>query len=305
MLKFPAALLVLSAACANAAPPPAQPAAAFDGARAFDHLRRIVEIGPRPAGSPANARTRAYILEQLSALGVKAEEQPFEALTPAGPVKMANIRATIPAASAGAGAGRIIIAGHFDTKIFDEFRFVGANDGGSSTAFLLEMARVLRARQNALTIELLFLDGEEAVVEWSLDRDSTYGSRHYVEAARRDGSLEQIRALVLVDMIGDRDLGLKREENSTPWLTDIIWSAAKRLKRPEFLDASTPMEDDHIPFLRAGVPAVDLIDFDYPDEARRYWHTAEDTLDKVAASSLQAVGDVVLAALPQIELRAK
>jgi Zn-dependent M28 family amino/carboxypeptidase len=309
MLRSFAGLLVLSAACANAAAPQAPATPAFDGARAFEHLRKIVEIGPRPAGSPAGQQTRAYILKELAALGITAEEQPFEARTPAGVVKMANVRASLPASGApGAGAsgpGRIIVAGHYDTKIFDDFTFVGANDGGSSTAFLLELARVLKARQNAVPIELLFLDGEEAVVEWALDRDGTYGSRHYVEAERRAGTVKNIRALVLVDMIADRELVLKREQNSTPWLTDIIWSAAKRLQRPEFVDASTPIEDDHIPFLRARVPAVDLIDLDYPDASMRYWHTAEDTLDKVAASSLQAVGDVLLAALPAIELRVK
>jgi Zn-dependent M28 family amino/carboxypeptidase len=132
-------------------------------------------------------------------------------------------------------------------------------------------------------------------VDWNQGQDHTYGSRHYVEAARKDGSLKDIRALVLVDMIGDRDLRIKRESNSSPWLTDIIWDAARRLKRPEFVDESTPIEDDHVPFLQAGVPAVDIIDLEYPA-----WHTAEDTLDKVSAESLQAVGDVLLAALPDL-----
>jgi Zn-dependent M28 family amino/carboxypeptidase len=191
-----------------------------------------------------------------------------------------------------------VFAGHYDTKLFREFPFVGANDGGSSAAFLIELARVLKARRNAMPIELLFLDGEEAAVEWQLDNDHTYGSRYYVEAARKDGSLGRIAALVLVDMIGDRDLRIMRESNSTRALTDIIWGAAKRLKRPEFVDQATPIEDDHLEFLKAGVPAVDIIDLDYPA-----WHTREDTLDKVAAGSLQAVGDVIMAALPDLERR--
>ena len=134
-------------------------------------------------------------------------------------------------------------------------------------------------------------------MEWQ-GTDHTYGSRYYVDAARRAGTLSQIRALVLVDMIGDRDLGISREASSTRWLTDIIWRAAKRLERREFLDRETPIEDDHLRFLEAGVPAVDIIDLDYPA-----WHTADDTLDKVSANSLQVVGDVLLAALPEIEKR--
>ena len=156
---------------------------------------------------------------------------------------------------------------------------------------------MLKNRPNALPIELLFLDGEEAVVEWQ-GTDHTYGSRYYVDAARKAGTLSQIRALVLVDMIGDRDLRISRESNSTPWLTDVIWATAKRLKRPEFIDRETPIEDDHLPFLEAGVQAVDVIDLDYPA-----WHTAGDTLDKVSGQSLQVVGDVLLAALPEIEKR--
>ena len=294
-------LIVAAAACANAAAPLPQ-APAFDGARAFEHVKRVVAIGPRPAGSAGAAATRAYIVKELSALGIKAEEQPFEADTPSGRVKMANVRATIP----GPGPGRLVFAGHFDTKIFKEFTFVGANDGGSSTGFLLELGRVLKARQNAMPIELLFLDGEEAVVEWSLDRDSTYGSRHYVQAAQKDGTLKDIRALVLVDMIGDHELVVQREPNSTPWLTDIIWSAAKSLKRAEFVDSTFAVEDDHIPFLRAGVPAVDVIDLEYYTRSGApAWHTAADTLENVSPASLQVVGDVLLAALPRIELRVK
>ena len=282
---------VTMAACLHAA----QPApSAFDGGRAYEHLRQIVAIGPRPAGSRGAQQTRAYIAQQLSGMGITTEEQAFEPQTPAGPVKMVNLRATLP----GRGKGRLVIAGHYDTKIFHDFPFVGANDGGSSTAFLIELARVLKARQNALPIELLFLDGEEAVrTQWAGD-DNTYGSRHYVQLAKNAGTLQDIRALVLVDMIGDRDLVIKREERSTRWLTDLIWAAARRLKRPEFVDASTPIEDDHVPFLEAGVPAVDIIDLDYPA-----WHERDDTLDKVAAGSLEVVGQVLLAALPDIEQR--
>jgi Zn-dependent M28 family amino/carboxypeptidase len=205
---------------------------------------------------------------------------------------MANVRAFLPGS---AGRGRIIFAGHYDTKRFEDLTFVGANDGGSSAAFLIELARVLTSRTNALPIELLFFDGEEAVVEWE-GTDNTYGSRHYVERASKDGTLKDVRALILVDMIGDRDLRIKRESRSTPWLTDIIWRAARDAGRREFVDESTPIDDDHLPFLAAGVPATNLIDLDYP-----WWHAGGDTLDKISPDSLQAVGDVLSRALRTLE----
>ena len=161
------------------------------------------------------------------------QEQPFDAQTPLGPIHMINLRATLPGTTD--ERGRLVIGGHYDTKLFRDFPFVGASDGGSSAAFLLELARALKGRRNALPIELLFLDGEEAIVDWT-GTDHTYGSRHYVAEARRTGTVKDIRAFVLVDMIGDRELGIRREQNSTPWLTDAIWTTARRLKRPEFLE---------------------------------------------------------------------
>ena len=288
-LSRAALLLPVALACAVT-----QTTTSFDGAKAFEHARQLVDIGPRVAGTDGARAARAYIAKEMDALGLKAVEQPFEATTPLGTAKMANVRVTIPGASS---SGRLILAGHYDTKLFKEFRFVGANDGGSSAAFLIEMARVLKDRKNALPIELLFFDGEEAVIDWKYN-DHTYGSRHYVDAARKDGTLKDIRALILVDMIGDRDLRILREPRSTRWLTDTIWDAARKLKRPEFVDQDFEVEDDHIPFLEAGVQAIDLIDLDYP-----HWHEAGDTLDKISPKSLQAVGDVLLAALPEIEKR--
>lgn len=293
MRHLPLVAIVLalgSAVCAQPAAPK------FDSSRAWDDLRALVAFGPRPAGSRALEDTRGYIKKQLQAAGLTAQEQPFEAQTPLGPVHMVNIRATLPGAP---GKGRIVIGGHYDTKLFHEFRFVGASDGASSAAFLLEFARALKGRRNAVPIELLFLDGEEAAVDWT-GTDHTYGSRYYVEQAKRTGTLKDIRAFILVDMIGDRDLDIRREQNSTPWLSDAIWGAAKRLGRSEFLDQSTPIEDDHLEFLAAGVPSVDIIDLDYPA-----WHRSDDDLQHVAAGSLQAVGDVLLAALPSIEARLK
>jgi Zn-dependent M28 family amino/carboxypeptidase len=278
---------------AGQAPPPH-----FDAQRAFADLKHMVDIGPRPSGSPAIQQTRDYIKAQLTAAGLKPEEQPFDVNTPVGPLHMVNIRATLPGQSS--DRGRIVIGGHYDTKRYSQFRFVGANDAASSAAFLLELARALKGRQNPLPIELLFLDGEEATLpDWG-GTDHTYGSHYYVAQAKQAGGLKDIRAFILVDMIADRDLDISREQNSTPWLTDAIWSAARRLHRPEFLEQSTPIEDDHDEFLAEGVSSVDIIDLDYPA-----WHQATDDLQHVSAQSLQAVGDVLLAALPTIETRLK
>jgi Zn-dependent M28 family amino/carboxypeptidase len=270
-------------------------APAFDSARAWEHLRRQVALGPRPSGSAALTQTRNYILAELEAAGIEARQQAFIARTPLGEVSMANVIATIP----GRRSERIALASHFDTKLFRDIKFVGASDGASSTAALLELGRALKGRQNEFTIELLFFDGEEAVVEWSLNNDNTYGSRHYVAAAQKDGTLKSLRALVLLDMIGDRNLVIRRDSNSTPWLVDIVWGAAARLgHRGTFSNELTTIDDDHLPFVRAGVPSVDVIDLDYPA-----WHTANDTIENVSEHSLKIVGDVVLAALPDIEKR--
>jgi glutaminyl-peptide cyclotransferase len=265
----------------------------FDAGRAWEHLRQLVAIGPRPSGSAAIEQTRKYIRTQLASEGLTAVDQTWDDQTPIDKVRMTNLVVTIP----GARKERIVFAGHYDTKLFRDFRFVGASDGGSSAAFLLELARVLKPRKNPFTIELLFLDGEEArMPEWA-GTDNTYGSRHYVELAKRDGSLAAVKAFVLVDMIGDRDLRIRRDGNSTPWLTNMVWEAAKRLQLDNaFIPDSTRIEDDHMPFVAAGVPSVDIIDLDYEP-----WHTVRDTLDACSARSLQVVGDVVLAALPQIE----
>jgi glutaminyl-peptide cyclotransferase len=278
-------------------PSPARHAGAilpFDSGRAFEHVRQLVAIGPRPAGSPGIEAARRYIRDQIAAIGLSATERAFDAETPLGPLKMVNVSVVIP----GARAERLLIGGHYDTKLFRRFRFVGANDGGSSAAMLLELARVLKDRRNSFTMELVFFDGEEAMLEWT-GTDHTYGSRRYVETARASGTLQAIRAMLLVDMVGDRNLNIRRESNSTRWLTDIIWAAARRLGHADvFLDEPLAVEDDHMAFLEAGVPAVDIIDLDYPA-----WHTPDDTLDNVSARSLQTVGDVLLAALPAIEAR--
>jgi Zn-dependent M28 family amino/carboxypeptidase len=249
-----------------------------------------VAIGPRVAGSPGGVRARQYIVDALRAAGVTVRVEPFDADTPHGRLPMANIVAVLP----GRRPDVILIAGHYDTKWFRELKFVGANDGGSSAALLVELARRLRERPHEYTYWIAWFDGEEAREAWT-PVDSLYGSRRMatdLEKARR-----LPRALIVVDMIGDRDLGIRREAASTPWLIDIIWTSAARLGyHASFLPDVLPVEDDHAPFLRAGVPSALLIDFDYPP-----WHTAEDTLDKVSARSLEIVGRVLLDSLPVIE----
>jgi glutaminyl-peptide cyclotransferase len=293
-------LLLLLACAPNAAsvePRAARAAsrAAFDSARAFEHLRALVAIGPRPPGSAGIQQARSYVTTQLKDLGLSPIEQPFEAQTPLGPMKMVNISVRLP----GKRPERVIIGGHYDTKLFREFRFVGASDGGSSAAMLLELARVLKDRERPLTIELVFFDGEEATLPDWTGTDHTYGSRHYVAAARKDGSLSAITGMILLDMVGDRNLTIRKETRSTPWMTAIIWDTARRLGHQSvFLDESFPVEDDHAAFLDAGIPAVDVIDLDYAQ-----WHTADDNLDAVSARSLQIVGDVIVESLPKIVAR--
>jgi glutaminyl-peptide cyclotransferase len=282
-------------ACSSGAVTQSSPPAKFDSARAYEHLRRQVGFGPRPAGSAALTQARQYILSELKAAGIEAREDAWQATTPIGPIRMVNVIATI----SGRRPDRIALATHYDTKLVHEFRFVGASDAASSTAAVLELGRLLKSRQSEFTIELLFFDGEEAVVEWYRNNDNTYGSRHYVETAQKAGTLAALKALILLDMIGDRNLTIRRDSNSTPWLTDLVWAAAGRLGyRANFLAEETTIEDDHLPFAKAGVPSVDIVDLDYPA-----WHTAQDDLDHVSARSLQIVGDVVLEAIPQIEKR--
>jgi len=287
-----AGVALLVAATVAPAAEPSKAAAPFDGAAALRHVERLVALGPRPAGSLAAAKARAYILGELRAAGVAARIEPFEADTPHGRLKMANVVAALD----GRRPDVIMLAGHYDTKWFRDVRFVGANDGGSSAALLIELARRLAARPREYTYWVVWFDGEEAREAWSAT-DSLYGSRFMARELARRAALP--RALVVADMIGDRELGIRREALSTEWLTDIIWAAAaRRGEGVHFLPDALSVEDDHVPFLRAGVPSALLIDFDFPP-----WHTPEDTLDKVSARSLGIVGNVLLDALPGIEER--
>ena len=210
---------------------------------------------------------------------------------------MNNIIARVPGRSRGAA---IVLSGHYDTKIMEDRTFVGANDAGSSTGFLLEAARVLCGRPRRADLVLVWLDGEEAVRNWTAE-DSLYGSRHLARVWQGDGTLARTKALINVDMIGDRDLALVYEWNSTPWLRKLVWDTAAELGYSRhFPMHEGAIEDDHIPFLRAGAAALDLIDFEYGPN-NMWWHTEQDTVDKLSAKSFQAIGDVVLRVLSKLE----
>lgn len=266
----------------------------FDGGKAFAHVEKLVAIGPRTPNSDGIRRAQDYIRSQLQSFGCAVEEDNFNASTPIGSVPMKNILAKVP----GARPGVLLFLTHYDTLRLQNF--IGANDSGSSTGLMLELARNLCSRKNALTIWIAFLDGEEAFVEWS-DTDSTYGSRQLAAKLAISGELSRVKAVILADMIGDRDLKIKRESASTSWLTDLVWSTAARLGYAKhFLNDNLPIEDDHRPFLKREIPALDLIDFDYPP-----WHTAGDTLDKVSPRSLSIVGHVLLESLKELEKKFK
>jgi len=274
---------VLLAAVAAAAP-------SFSGEAAFRHVERLVAIGPRVAGSAGGAKARDYIAAELKKAGAQVRVESFEADTPHGRLRMANVIAVIP----GRRADVILIGGHYDTKFFADRRFVGANDGGSSAALLLELARQLARSPRDFTYWIVFFDGEEARESWTAT-DSLYGSRRMANELAKSRQLPG--AVIVADMIGDRNLGIQREAASTSWMNDVIWASAGRLGyTAHFLPDSLAVEDDHAPFMRMGVPAALLIDFDFPP-----WHTAGDTLDKVSAQSLEIVGKVLLDALPGIE----
>ncbi|MBI5091409.1 MAG: M28 family peptidase [Candidatus Hydrogenedentes bacterium] len=272
----------------------------FNGERAYADLKRIVEIGPRPAGSEEAARTRDYIKRELTAAGLEVSEQAFDASTPIGVRKMVNLTGIVQ----GTKPGALAIGNHYDTKYFPEFRFVGANDGGSTTAWMIEFARTLGAKRAGRSVWLIFFDGEEAFKEWS-DTDSLYGSREYVVKLREQHRLDEIKVMVNVDMIGDCYLGINRDGGAPDWLASIVWNVADRLGYGKhFLSMPQTVQDDHIPFRRAGVPALELIDFSYGGsvlEHQRNWHTPNDTIEKVCPASLQAVGDVVYHSLAELD----
>jgi len=291
---------------------PAKSASDFDGNRAFEHVRKQVEFGPRPAGSAELEKTRGYIVDQLKSYGLNVTNDEFHPMTPQGEKKMVNVTAELP----GESSDVIILSSHYDTKYFKEFKFVGANDAGSSTGALMEIARVLAAQKTKpkFTYWFVFFDGEEAFcTEWEDCHnpnpadpknelpDNTYGSRHYVSQLVAKDQLKRVRAMILLDMMGYKELQIGRPELSARWLVDVVWQAARDAGYgSQFVNAREGVDDDdHKPFLRAGVDALDIIQLaTYP-----YWHTKDDTLDKVSAKSLKIVGDTVIASMPKIEER--
>jgi glutaminyl-peptide cyclotransferase len=271
-------------------------AADFSGANALEYTRKIVAFGPRPSGSEALRETQSLLLQELKSCGCQVSEDAFTAKTPAGQIAMKNIIARFPGTSGKA----LAVTGHYDTKRFPVFPFVGANDGGASAGFLLELVRALKDRPHKHDIYLVWFDGEEAVAEWTAT-DSLYGSRHLVAKWSASGELDKLQAVINVDMIGDKDLEIVEEQYSSEPLRRLVWQVAADLgHEKQFQGKALPIEDDHAPFLRHGVRAVDLIDFDYgPNHA--WWHTADDTMDKLSASSFQTVGSVVVETLRRLD----
>jgi Zn-dependent M28 family amino/carboxypeptidase len=224
--------------------------------------------------------------------GCKVAGDAFRAETPDGPVQMENIIATFP----GTSGKTIAITGHYDTKKMAQF--VGANDGGSSTGFLLELAAALANKPRVDTVVLVFFDGEEAVREWT-DTDSLYGSRHLAEKWIADGTISHVKALINVDMIGDRNFRVVWETGSASSLRSLVWDVADSLGyQQSFPRGGGPVEDDHVPFLHAGVRALDIIDF---ESQGSFWHTPKDTMDKLSAESFQIVGNVVIKTIAELE----
>ena len=268
----------------------------------MDHVRKQIDFGPRPPGSPELAKTRTYIANELRSYGFTVSLDEFTATTPQGEKKMANIVGEIP----GETKTMILLASHYETKYYKDMHFVGANDPATSVATLLEIGRVLGGMKEKpkVTYRLVFFDGEESFCEGWSDctnedgPDNTYGSRHYASLLQQRSELTNTAALILLDMTGYKNLQLGRDTSSTRWLLDIIWQTGRELGHGKiFIDREEAVGgDDHEPFLRQGIDAVDIIQLNsYP-----HWHKADDTIDKVSAQSMKIVGDTVLASLPKI-----
>jgi glutaminyl-peptide cyclotransferase len=279
-------------------PPDNAPPPSINAARAMQYTREVVAFGPRPIGSANHKKLEAYIYAHLK--GDQVSDDLFTADTPAGKFPVRNIIDKF----AGSKDGIIVIAGHYDTNYpLRNTGYVGANDGGSSTALLLELANQLRGKKrDGYSVWLVWTDGEEAVKEWSAT-DSLYGTRHLAEVWDKDGTLKKIKAFLLVDMIGDADLNIDRDQDSTPWLEDLVGQAAARLGyQSHFFGRENAVGDDHTPFMQLGVPCADLIDFNYGYD-NVFWHTPQDTLDKLSPDSLQIVGSVVLETVRMLDTR--
>jgi glutaminyl-peptide cyclotransferase len=292
--KAPVAASEPAAAEQVTAPKPANissvPAPRIDEKRAFGYVKEMVAMGRRAPGSPGHKRQQDYIRKHFAA--DRLEEDAFTAQTPAGKFELCNLIVKFP----GTEDSVVVIASHYDTN-YPLKDYVGANDGASSTGLLIELGHQLRGRKlHGPAVWLVFFDGEEAFRAWT-STDSLYGSRHLAARWKQDGTIKKVKAFILADMIGDADLNIQQETNSTPWLRDLVMKAATNLgHKSHFLGPEGGIEDDHIPFAQAGVPVVDIIDLDY-GYGNVFHHSKEDTLDKVSPKSLKIVGDVILETL--------
>jgi glutaminyl-peptide cyclotransferase len=288
------------------APPPSQ-TGGFDGQKAYDFTAKLVSFGPRPPASEAIRHTQDYIVETLKGFGCAVESDDFHAPTPLGDLAMKNIVVKVP----GTGQGIVLLLTHYDTVRLDNF--VGADDGGSSSGLLLEMARVLcsATTKQPNAVWIAFLDGEEdqmnftsaeqAKTVWN-DPDTTYGSRELAARMSVSGDIKKVRAVILADMIGQKNLRVQPEANSTKWLADLVWKTAGRLHQENIFDPKEEggVTDDHGPFLKRGVPAVDIIVADWATNYP-YWHTTEDTMDKLSPKSFAVVGYVILESVAALQ----
>jgi len=268
----------------------------FSGEKALAHVQRFVDLGPRPPGSDAMEKSRDYIENQLRLTGWQVTRQAFTDDTPRGKVRFVNLIARFP--GQGSVAPAFLLCSHYDTKTFDTIRFVGANDGGSSTGLLLELSRVLGRHPNlAAKVELVFFDGEEAYESFS-EADGLYGSRYFARQLGARGA-KQFHGGILFDMVGDRSLDITLPTDSPAEMARDIFASAEALKlRSYFTYLDRGMTDDHTPLNAIGIPTIDVIDFDFP-----WWHTADDTIDKISAQSLQIVGSVALYYLSEFALK--
>ena len=267
---------------------------AFNGGRAYQYAQDLVNCGPRWIGSQGHVCAENFLKKQFAKDNL--EEDTFTTTTPAGVMTMHNFIVKFQ----GKKPGIIVLASHYETNYpLRNIHYVGANDGASTSGLLVEMGNILRGHTlDGNSVWLVFFDGEEAIQQWSAT-DSLYGSRHLAAKWDRDGTLKRIKAFLLVDMIGDKDLDIARDQNSTPWLLDLVDQAAKQEgDQSYFFATANAIEDDHLPFVQRGVPSADMIDYDYgphsvtlPDG---YHHTAQDTMDKISAHSLTVVGQTVL-----------
>lgn len=276
---------------------------AFSGRRAYAQVEKLVSYGPRPSASSSLIRAATYIATQLQEYGYDVEEQVFVAQTPRGPVQFRNI---IGKSRVRRGAtGRVIVMGsHYDTKWMPDINFVGANDGGSSTGVLLEMARVASTTPD---LWFVFFDGEECMKSYG-ENDGLWGSRYFVKEAKATKQFGSIKAMILLDMVGDANLNIVMPANSHRGLVQRVFDAARETgNREKFAFSEAMIVDDHVPFVETGVPSVDLIDFEYGSAPGKndYWHTDKDTLDKLSPRSLQIVGQTVLRLVDELGRKRK